>query len=102
MFFSLLIKILISKYVLLISARNANILNCHSFPYQLEWLHSGYKLCHRVNQHFDLSHGIRWLTKIVIDLQNLTLIGALLYYIGLKHTVDNLDDEEKNKQTEGW
>jgi hypothetical protein len=26
----------------------------------------------------------------------------LLYYIGLKHTVDNLDDEEKNKQTEGW
>ncbi|VYS58333.1 unnamed protein product [Arabidopsis thaliana] len=32
--------------------------------------------------------------------QNLTLIGALLYYIGLKHTVDNLHDEEKNKQTE--
>lgn len=62
------------------------------------------KLCYRVNQYIDWSHGIRWLTKIVIDLQNLTLIGALLYYIGLKHTIDNLDEEQKNKENEaeGW
>ncbi|XP_010488362.1 PREDICTED: uncharacterized protein LOC104766223 [Camelina sativa] len=32
--------------------------------------------------------------------QNLTLIGALLYYIGLKHTIDNLDQTEKNKEKE--
>ncbi|KAL1192723.1 hypothetical protein V5N11_002491 [Cardamine amara subsp. amara] len=32
--------------------------------------------------------------------QNLTLIGALLYYIGLKHSIDNLDEGEKNKEKE--
>lgn len=37
-------------------------------------------------------------TNIVIDSQNLTLIGALLYYIGLKHAIDNLDDADKSKE----
>uniref|UniRef100_M4E4Q1 Uncharacterized protein n=1 Tax=Brassica campestris TaxID=3711 RepID=M4E4Q1_BRACM len=30
--------------------------------------------------------------------QNLTLIGALLYYIGLKHDIDNLDEADKSKE----
>lgn len=34
----------------------------------------------------------------MIDLQNLTLIGALLYYIGLKHNIDTLYEEKKRKE----
>jgi hypothetical protein len=30
--------------------------------------------------------------------QNLTLIGALLYYIGLKHNIDTLYEEKKRKE----
>ncbi|KAG2317344.1 hypothetical protein Bca52824_020466 [Brassica carinata] len=30
--------------------------------------------------------------------QNLTLIGALLYYIRLKHAIDNLDEADKSKE----
>lgn len=36
----------------------------------------------------------------MIDLQNLTLMGALLYYIGLKHSIDNLEEGEKSKEKE--
>ncbi|KAF8098693.1 hypothetical protein N665_0260s0003 [Sinapis alba] len=32
--------------------------------------------------------------------QNLTLVGALLYYIGLKHSIDNLEEGEKSKEEE--
>ncbi|KAJ0264776.1 Uncharacterized protein HA466_0030690 [Hirschfeldia incana] len=32
--------------------------------------------------------------------QNLTLMGALLYYIGLKHSIDNLEEGEKSKEKE--
>uniref|UniRef100_A0A1J3FXE1 Uncharacterized protein n=1 Tax=Noccaea caerulescens TaxID=107243 RepID=A0A1J3FXE1_NOCCA len=32
--------------------------------------------------------------------QNLTLIGALLYYIGLKHNIDTLYEEKKRKEEE--
>ncbi|ESQ47524.1 hypothetical protein EUTSA_v10022128mg [Eutrema salsugineum] len=32
--------------------------------------------------------------------QNLTSIGVLLYYIGLKHSIDNLEEGEKNKEKE--
>ncbi|CAH8361437.1 unnamed protein product [Eruca vesicaria subsp. sativa] len=30
--------------------------------------------------------------------QNLTLIGAFLYYIGLKYAIDNLDEADKSKE----
>ncbi|KAL0690258.1 hypothetical protein Bca4012_089936 [Brassica carinata] len=30
--------------------------------------------------------------------QNLTLIGVLLYYIGLMHDIDNLDEAYKSKE----
>lgn len=36
----------------------------------------------------------------MIGLQNLTLMGALLYYIGLKHSIDNLEEGEKSKEKE--
>ncbi|CAN8258397.1 unnamed protein product [Cochlearia groenlandica] len=39
-------------------------------------------------------------TNLTEFTQNLTLVGALLYYIGLKHSIDNLEDEEKINEME--
>lgn len=94
-----MIKILNSKHVLLIQLVTQILSTVVPFPTNLNDF-TQVKLCYRINQHIDWSHWFRWLTKIVIDLQNLTLIGALLYYIGLKHTIDNLDEGEKNKEKE--
>ncbi|KAH0943155.1 hypothetical protein HID58_002792 [Brassica napus] len=45
-----------------------------------------------------LSTIIRFPTNLNDFTQNLTLIGALLYYIGLKHDIDNLDEADKSKE----
>ncbi|CAN7111699.1 unnamed protein product, partial [Brassica rapa subsp. narinosa] len=48
------------------------------------------QLCYRIKSHI----------LVLRDQQRLllTLIGALLYYIGLKHDIDNLDEADKSKE----
>ncbi|CAN6918555.1 unnamed protein product [Brassica oleracea var. botrytis] len=48
---------------------------------------------------FELSNtfALVFIIYAVQDL-NLTLIGVLLYYIGLMHDIDNLDEADKSKE----